>query len=734
MRFDQRTKMSVRVLTVLGGAVLVAGVLAGVLALGRGQVSGKPAEETRLAPVKVVAARVFRFGEWTELVGSTQPLPDRTAHVSAPVAARIVRILGEGKGLPLVEGGPVQANQILVQLDDSVPRAYREQLAALRADLERQRKQGQSVASALGLVEAGLAALDAQIAQFSIRAPFAGVLGPIQVTPGQAIRAGTTVADVVRLDEVDVLCCVPPRTLGRLAVGQKARLSGMPPPYQDTPPVGSKYADAAAANGDVLPHQVEQEPPHGKVAWIAPQADPATGNYAVKVRFANRDGRLRLNCVERVQVLTEPEKDRLTIPEDALLEDQDPPVVMAAQNLKVQKTATGDTRVATAVALRPVLGVHDRELRRVEILQLRGAQTGDLASIRDVRFIIEGAGGLHDNDPLRVDGDPSPSDDALKLEESHLNAIHARITIPGETAWALTFTPDGKTLVSGGQDGTVKLWDIATGKNTAFMPRRTKSIKVLACRPDAKVLAAGIKDGTIALWDVAQRKQLLTIAAHYQNRNLEGLAFSPDGKTLASVGHDEPVIKLWDPLSGKLIDRLSGHKDYIGWVQYSPDGKLLVSGAEDATIRLWDTGTAKQLQVLEGSPSAVAALALHPGGKVLTSWSKIPGKGENPSGKSVVSTWEVSSGRNLSTVEGKSGQKTPFLGVFSPDTRILAWAAGEQVITLWDAASASMIGTLQGHTGKVLSLAFSPDGRHLASGSEDNTIRIWELPYRAPAP
>ena len=708
--------------------MIALGALAGFFLLGRGKAAGQAAEETRLAPVKVVAARVFRFGEWTELVGATQPLPDKAAHVSAAVGGRILSILGDGKYQTLVEGGPVQANQILAQLDDSVPRAYREQLAALHANLERQKKQSRAAEPALSIVQAALKALDVQIAQFSIRAPFAGVLGPLQVTPGQAIRVGTTVADVINLNKIDVLCYVPPRTVSRLGVGQTARLV-------DLSKEESRVLARRASEVDSIPRLRVglTGPPSrycGRVIFIAAQADPDTGNFAVRVRFANPDGRLRLNSVERVQVLTQPEKDRLTIPEDALREDQDPPVVMAAQNSKLQKTASASStmRVATALGLRPVIGVRDRELRLVEIRQLRGAQTGDLVSIRDIRFIVEGAGGLHDNDGLKVDGDPRPHDDALNLEQTLLNAVHARVTIPGETIWALAFSPDGKTLASGGQDGAIKFWESATGKNSGVMPRRTKSVKVLAFRPDGKVLAAGIRDGTIALWDVAERKHLLSIEAHYHFRNLVSLAFSPDGKTLASVGRDEPVIKLWDPVSGKLSATLGGHKDYIGPILYSPDSKFLVSGAEDATIRTWDARSGKNLQVLEGSPAAVTALALLPDGSDLLSWSKIPGKGENASGKSAVLTWDIHSRRNVATVEGSSGQKTPFLGAFSPSARILAWAAGEPVITLWDTASARMVGILQGHTDKVVALAFSPDGKVVASASEDNTIRIWDLP------
>jgi len=724
--------MALRAWAGLGVAALLTASLVAFILFGYGKTPVP--EENRPAPVKVVAAKVVNFGEWTELLGATQPLPNKAAHISAAVDGRVLTILGDGKAKPLAEGDKVKENQVIVQLDDSVPRAYRDQVASTRADLELGKKEAQlaldraeteakratpadmekarqartdaqsklaTTASWLAIVQAELKALDAHLAHFSIRAPFAGELGLIQVTPGQAIVSGTTVADVISLEEIDILCYVPPHMATRLELGQTARLD---------------------------PHQQ----PNGKVVFLAAQAEAETGNFAVKVRFANEDGKLRANRVQRLQVLTQTEKDRLTIPEEALLEDQAPPIVMGAVKVEDPNSGMPYKRTRTALRLRPILGVHDRDLHLVEILQLRSVQTGDLVSIRDVGFIIEGGNGLHDNDVLRVEGHAEPRDDALKLEEVVLKTIKERATLDGrsEAVWALAFSPDGNLLASGGHEGTIKLWNVVTGKNAATLPRQISGIFSLAFSPDGKKLASGSTNGTIMLWDVGPAKNLATLDRH--GTRVDAVVFSPDGKTLASASYDTGLknssIKLWDMANGKCTATLVGHEEDIRPIVFSPDSKMLASGSEDMTVKIWDVASRKNMLTLEGPTSGIAALAFSQDGKAVLSWSKVVGKDEIASGKSEVMAWDVRSGKTIASAEGDSGTKLPFLGTFSRDGKTLAWAAGEKVVTLWDPATATVVGTLQGHTGKVAVVAFSWDGKSLATASEDNTIKLWDVP------
>src|SRR5262249_24438720 len=153
-------------------------------------------------------------------------------------------------------------------------------------------------------------AIDEQLDLYTLRVPIAGRLGIVQVVPGQTLAIGTVVAEVVDLAEIDVLAYVPPATAARLATDQSARLASA--------------RDAPA-------------PLAGKVVFIAVQAQPETGNFAVKVRFPNKDLKMRANSVARVQVQTRPEEQRWMVPESALQEDQDPPAIVVVQDVKTEK-------------------------------------------------------------------------------------------------------------------------------------------------------------------------------------------------------------------------------------------------------------------------------------------------------------------------------------------------------------------------------------------------------------
>ena len=296
----------------------------------------------------------------------------------------------------------------------------------------------------------------------------------------------------------------------------------------------------------------------------------------------------------------------------------------------------------------------------------------------------------------------------------------------------LSFSPDGRLLASGGaSDGTIKLWDVASGKTLATLKHEARS---LVFSPDGRLLASGgASDGTIKLWDVASGKTLATLKHEGgEDPGVSSLVFSSDGRLLASGGASDFMIKLWDVASGEHVATFSGHRGTVTSLAFSPNGKqaaLLASGASDGTIKLWDVASGKTLATLkyEGGKDipTFAALVFSPDGRLLASeaddWYN-----------TVVKLWDVATGESIATLSGSAPVS------FSPDGRLLAsgseietiWypegglLSGGQTVILWDVATGESIATLP----LILRerTIFSSDGRLLASGSWDK-IELWDI-------
>lgn len=207
---------------------------------------------------------------------------------------------------------------------------------------------------------------------------------------------------------------------------------------------------------------------------------------------------------------------------------------------------------------------------------------------------------------------------------------------------------------------------------------------------------------------------------HAHTDDIRGLAFSPDGKVLATAGADQ-VIYLWDVETHRQIGRLEGHQSLVKSVAFSPDGSTLASASDDKTIILWNVETQQPLGLaLVGHEGKVNCVAFSPDGRTLASASS----------DTTVRLWDISTRQSMALV----GHEDLVLGVaWSPDSKMVASASSDETIRLWDAGTGASIGEpLAGHTNSVLSVAFSPDGRTLASGSRDSTIRLWDVAERQP--
>ncbi len=275
---------------------------------------------------------------------------------------------------------------------------------------------------------------------------------------------------------------------------------------------------------------------------------------------------------------------------------------------------------------------------------------------------------------------------------------------------AVAFTGDGRIVAAGGTDGTVRLWDTTTHQLLGTLAGHS-SVNAVAFSVDGTTVATGNADGTARIWDTRTGHPLATLTGH--QGPVYAVAFSPTGQTLATGG-DDNTARLWNPVTGRTTAILSGHTGEVFGVAFSPDGRTLVTGSADGTARLWDIRTNRTIATLTGHTRVVRAVAFSPdGGTVVTgSWD------------GTARLWSTATGQPLATLTGHTDQVLAV--AVSPDGTSIVTGSRDDTARLWDTDASQSIATLEGHTGYVDTVAFSPDGRTVATGSRDGTARLWD--------
>ncbi|KAM5505356.1 hypothetical protein McanMca71_003202, partial [Microsporum canis] len=168
--------------------------------------------------------------------------------------------------------------------------------------------------------------------------------------------------------------------------------------------------------------------------------------------------------------------------------------------------------------------------------------------------------------------------------------------------------------VSASDDGTVRLWDPASGQHLQTLEGHSDPVRAVAFSPDGRMLASVSDDGTVRLWDPASGWHLQTLKGH--GDPVRAVAFSPDGRILASAS-DDGTVRLWDSALGRHLQTLEGYGDPIRAVAFLPDGRMLISASDDGIVRLWDPASGQHLQTLEGHGDPVRAVAFSPDGRYI---------------------------------------------------------------------------------------------------------------------
>jgi WD40 repeat protein len=275
---------------------------------------------------------------------------------------------------------------------------------------------------------------------------------------------------------------------------------------------------------------------------------------------------------------------------------------------------------------------------------------------------------------------------------------------------SVAISPDGRTIVSGSGDQTVKIWNLETGMLQRTLAGHTGEIWSVAISMSGRTIVSGSGDKTARIWGLETGKPSHILNGH--GSWIRSVAISADEKTIISSGTDK-TVRVWDMETGGLLRTFGDYEEAVNGVAISMDGRTIVSGSHHV-VKIWHWETEELPRTLTGHSNWVMSVAISMDGRTIVSGSA----------DETVKIWDLRSGELRHTLRGHEDRINSV--AISNDGRIVS-GSGDKTVRVWDLQTGELLHILTGHEDRVMSVAISKDGRIVVSGSHDKTVRIWDL-------
>jgi WD40 repeat protein/tRNA A-37 threonylcarbamoyl transferase component Bud32 len=304
-----------------------------------------------------------------------------------------------------------------------------------------------------------------------------------------------------------------------------------------------------------------------------------------------------------------------------------------------------------------------------------------------------------------------------KAESQWAQTISLSKTLTGVSDFSNTpiaISPDGQTLASSGEGGTIQLWELRTGKLKSTLKGHSSTVDNIAISPNGKILASSSNEA-IAIWHLGTGKQPRTLSGRSKG-GISAIAISPDSQTLVS-GDREGTMEIWNLGTGEQVNFFEGHAILVTSLAISPDGQTLVSSSQDNTIKLWELKRGEFIRTLTDADSHhFFSVAISPNGQTIASGSW--------DGR--IRLWDLGTGKCIKILPIGSTRINSL--AFRPSGQTLVSGGGDGAIRFWNLRTGKPLRTITAHSEAISALAISSDGQRLVSSSRDKTIKIWRAP------